>query len=420
MIKSFGFPMLLLLLCLGCQPSPPQPTDSFSNKAKATSLSYQERFDEIAEIVENHFFDSLKIVQEFPAIKQRYESQVETIQHQGQFSQLIGEMLTELKTSHTYYLCPSDVEYYWLGELFSRFVAPVQQVFNHQEVKYPSLGLLTQKLDQQTFVASVLPRSPADSVGILAGDEILSINGGPYEPVDSLRAYIGQMVELAIRRKANGEVLYFNPSPQLLNPKDAFLTAQKNSARLIESNGKQIAYIHIYSYAGEEYHDALISAIAYGSLKEADALIIDLRYGIGGADFSYLDIFNTQVPRSISIDRRGEQYTYDTKWRKPAVYLTNGTTRSGKEVLAFGAKQFQLATVIGERTAGEVVAGQIHALSNGDLLYLAVRDVQVEGVRLEGKGVAPDIEVPMDIRYTEGRDIQLESAVHFLVRQTKG
>jgi carboxyl-terminal processing protease len=49
------------------------------------------------------------------------------------------------------------------------------------------------------------------------------------------------------------------------------------------------------------------------------------------------------------------------------------------------------------------------------LLYGAVM-VVVDGKRLEGVGVEPDIEVPFDIRFAGGRDIQLERAKDEMVK----
>ena len=96
------------------------------------------------------------------------------------------------------------------------------------------------------------------------------------------------------------------------------------------------------------------------------------------------------------------------------MFLVNKTTRSGKEILAFGAKKYHLATVIGEQTAGAVVAGRLFTLSNGNLLYLAVRSSEIDGVNLEGVGVSPEIRVTMDIRYSKGEDIQLDQAINYL------
>jgi carboxyl-terminal processing protease len=45
------------------------------------------------------------------------------------------------------------------------------------------------------------------------------------------------------------------------------------------------------------------------------------------------------------------------------------------------------------------------------VLYLAVKDVLVDGERLEGVGVSPDIAVPDRLEYAAGADPQLERAI---------
>ena len=42
--------------------------------------------------------------------------------------------------------------------------------------------------------------------------------------------------------------------------------------------------------------------------------------------------------------------------------------------------------------------------------------IVIDGMRLEGVGVEPDIEVPFDIRFAAGKDIQLERAKDEIVR----
>ena len=75
--------------------------------------------------------------------------------------------------------------------------------------------------------------------------------------------------------------------------------------------------------------------------------------------------------------------------------------------------------LVGERTAGFVVGGRPFLLSDGSLLYLAVMDVEVNGQRLEGVGVAPDVEVPDQLDLAAGADPQLERAVDLAVEQCR-
>ena len=386
----------------------------FSAASAKALYSYSDLFEEIVEIVEEHFYNPAQINQDFPSIKDAYRKQLPQVSTRKAFSTFVNTMLRELNASHTYYLTPEDYEYYQLAALFSK-IPDVGALFQGRDVLYPTVGIMTQSFKERVYIVSVLPGSIAEKAGLLKGDEILSVNGSPYTPIASLRPFVGTDVSFEIRRKEQAEPFKIVMKPVLINPKQEMLDAQKASVRIIKRAGKKIGYIHIYSYAGDEYHKELLDAFVWGELKRADALIIDLRYGLGGAWPYYLNIFNRNIPALEMIGRDGKKTTVDSQWRKPAVYLVNAFSRSGKELLAFGAKKYRMATVIGERTPGETLGGRLFPLSNNDMLFLAVQSSYIDGVNLEGVGVAPDIEVPFDVRYCSGHDVQLEKAVEYLI-----
>jgi carboxyl-terminal processing protease len=139
--------------------------------------------------------------------------------------------------------------------------------------------------------------------------------------------------------------------------------------------------------------------------------VLDFRGGWGGCDPSFLDLFNPATPTLTQIDREGRSSIFATSWKKPLVLLVDGGSRSGKEAVASALQRHHLATLVGERTAGAVVAGRPFLLADGSLLYLAASDIRVDGERLEGRGVEPDIPVPAELPFAEGRDPQLDRAL---------
>ena len=170
--------------------------------------------------------------------------------------------------------------------------------------------------------------------------------------------------------------------------------------------------MHVWSYAGEQYHAELEQELLFGRLKDADALVLDLREGWGGASPSYLNIFTPRTVSVTALARNRARRTFTSGWSKPVVMLVNGNTRSGKELLAYGFRRHGIGLVVGSRTAGAVVQGYLSAMDDGSLLYLAVGDVLVDGDhRLEGVGVTPDIEVPFSLPYAQGADPQKERAI---------
>ena len=73
--------------------------------------------------------------------------------------------------------------------------------------------------------------------------------------------------------------------------------------------------------------------------------------------------------------------------------------------------------MVGAPTAGNVLAGTAYLLPDDSLLELAVADVLVDGKHLEGNPVEPDVAVPFDVRYADGRDPQLDAATALMAKR---
>jgi C-terminal processing protease CtpA/Prc len=334
---------------------------------------------------------------------------------------LINRMLGELGASHTAYLTQDEPAYYDLADIFSGALRrELPRIFPDGEVSYVGIGALTQEHDGKIFVYGLPAGLPAARSGLKTGDEIVAADGAPFEPVKSFADKAGQTVTLTIRRAAAGPTETLAVTPERIKPDEAYLAAIKGSARIIATEGRQIGYIRMWSYAGREYQHTLEEAITSGPLKDADALIWDLRGGWGGAQPSYLDLFDPRGPAMTVIRRSGTADIVNARWRRPAVLLIDGGTRSGKEILAYGFKKYGFGPLVGTATKGDVLAATTFMMSDGSLLELAVEDVRVDGERLEGHGIAPTIEVPFALEYSAGADPQLERALAVAARSVHG
>jgi carboxyl-terminal processing protease len=392
---------------------------SFSIPARAGSppAGYGPIFSEIADTVEKHFYDAGFVREQFGGIRERYAEKAAAVQSQPQFAALVNGMLAELRSSHTDYYTPDESAYYQLLSIFAAH-PNVRPLLQGKPPVYPSIGIETERRDDRTFVLEVFEGSPADKAGIVKGDEIVSIGGQPFTPVESLQKWLGRTAKLTVRRRKGSSPMTVEVAPAMVNPKEEFLSAERASVRMFDAGTKRIGYIHLLSYASEEFHNAFLEALA-GPLKNADALVWDLRDGWGGANPKYLNVFNERVPMLSLTDRDAATSAYDSQWRKPVAMLVNGRVRSGKEVLAYAFKKYGTGKVIGERTAGAVLGGAPFVISDGSVLYLAVQGVRVDGDVLEGKGVEPDIAVRMDIEYLGGKDSQLQKAIEYFAETLK-
>lgn len=409
--------LMTALLTLALTVGVPAPSN-FPGDARAAGQpdkSDTDVFDEVWSLVQNNFYDRKMLGLDWAAAGDKHRGAYAEAQTDVERSAAINAMLDELGVSHTRHFNKEQPAYYQLVDIFSWPLRhDIPKYFSGGAVTYSGIGIFTKEIDGKTFVSAVFAGLPADSAGLLVGDEIVSADGNPFEPIGSFRGKESELVALKIRRNANGPVTTIAVRPRRIVPDDAFESAMRDSARIIEANGRRVGYIHVWSYAGRSYQEILEEALSNGKLKDADALIWDLRDGWGGARPNFLNIFDPHGPTMKLTERNGDSEVVGFRWRKPVVLLTNNGTRSGKEVLTYGFKKNGYGEVVGERTSGALLAARGFLLSDGSLLILAVNDVTVDGERLEGRGVAPTIEVPFDLPYAAGKDPQLDKAIEVL------
>jgi len=392
-----------------------------SSSAQETSEAFDGagELQRVWELVNERFYRADFNSVDWPAAREKYLPRAQAAESWEELGPVINEMLGLLRTSHTNYYTAVDPEYYFLFGIFSTgpLAEVAQQRFPEGKVQFDSLGLFTRKVDGKWFVTGVLDGSPAAVAGVRRGNEIVSLNGQPFQPVRPLQglAAKGESVRLEIQVTAEpNSRRTLELKPVTLYPNDAMLAGMEQSMRVIDHHGKKIAYLHVWSYAGKQYHERLVQELLQGSFDQADALVLDIRDGWGGASPEYLNIFNQRVPQLTSVDRDQQESFYKTQWRKPVALLINGGSRSGKEVLAYGFRKYGIGPVVGERTGGAVSAGTAIPISENSLLYLCVSGVRVDGEVLEGVGVAPDHEVIWPLPYATAEDPQLQKALDLM------
>jgi carboxyl-terminal processing protease len=390
----------------------PSQTTTAQPEHSAATLAV---FEEVWRTVQEHFYDATFRGLDWAAVGEKYRPMAAAAGSDAERSVVINRMLSELSASHTGHYTTSDPAYYQLLDIFSRALRqPLRRLFPDGQVTYSGIGIFTRSLDGKTFISGVLDGLPASKAGLVVGDELLGAGGAPFHPIKSFASKAGQEVTLTIGRRADSSPEDIVVVPEQIKPNEAFLKAMEASARIIDANGVKIGYIHVWSYAGAQYQQLLERELSSGKLKDADALVWDLRDGWGGAEAEYLHLFTGRAPITTLINRDGHKSIANVTWRKPVAMLVNGGTRSGKEILAYGFKEYGIGDVIGSRTAGAVLAGRAYLLGDGSLLLLAVADVLVDTRRLEGVGVTPTISVPFPLAYAQGQDPQLDRAVSVL------
>lgn len=371
-----------------------------------------EVFDEVWQTVSDRFFDPDFNGADWSGLRGIYRPKAVEARTQAELSTVINDMLAELDTSHTRHFIPAEPAYYQLLGIFlpgnERLRRRLRRVGIDTEPRYSGIGIFTSTIGGHTFVSAVLDGGPAAAAGVLVGDRLIAAGGEPYHPIDSFVGKSGQRVALRVQRTANrASTRELSVVPKTFDAEEMFLDAMRASTEVVRRGDRRIGYIHVWSYAGHQFQRLLEHELLRGRLREADALVLDLRDGWGGASPGYLNIFTSHAVRMTMVARDGDETESLSGWDKPTVMLVNGNTRSGKEVLAYGFRKRGIGPIVGTTTAGALTAGSLFPMEDGSLLYLAVRDVRLDGMtRLEGAGVAPDIEVPFELAYAQGADPQ--------------
>src|SRR5439155_6523275 len=98
------------------------------------------------------------------------------------------------------------------------------------------------------------------------------------------------------------------------------------------------------------------------------------------------------------------------------VILVNEWTNSAAEMVAGFAADYRLATIVGNKTAGNVLGAANFRVGSGYWLRLPVFGWYTsQGSCLEGKGVSPDVVVDVDpVLLNTGVDQQMEKALEVL------
>ncbi len=395
---------VLFFAVVGSSTAPGQEEISFDKGAV---------FDEVFSIVDRDFFDSKFNGVDWPAAGKKFRERALAAKSEAEFTSHVREMLAMLRTSHTAYFPVSDPKRYQIAGVFGAVLGDDLAAL----CEFDGVGIDTVIVDGKTWVQSVFDGHPAHGAGILAGDEIVSVDDKPFRAIESFRGKAGQQARFLVRRTADAEPVGVSVTVERLDGQTMFEKALEASVRVIEREGRRIGYVHVWSYAGAKYHEQLKSILFWGKLKDCDALVLDLRDGWGGASLEYVNLFREPIAELRSETRNGESSNFSGVWGKPVCLLINGRSTSGKELFTYAFRKLGLGPVVGETTAGAVVAGSVRRLSNDAILYVAVSDIRVDGVRLEGIGVEPTHKVERPVPYSAGADPQLAKSLE-LMQQT--
>ena len=260
-------------------------------------------------------------------------------------------------------------------------------------------------------IEQVRPGSPAAEAGVVAGWRLIAGEGALWTPEQDIAE--GRPVTLALV-DGDGAARPLTLTPRMMEPAPAFVADRSRPGVLVLTvDGFELG---LGRWMGEQLEE----------LPPETDVVIDLRGNPGGRLAEADAVLSCFLPRdrpwAARTGRSGRRVELRTEGGcgdlvrpvgNDVAVLIDGDSRSAAELTPAALQEAGRAVVVGAPTAGAVLISQETRLPDGGRLSLSRADfVTSGGVRLEKRGVTPDVAAPLtpeDQRV--GRDPGLEAAV---------
>ncbi len=285
-----------------------------------------------------------------------------------------------------------------LGDRWSYYI-PADEYAAYQEQKknaYVGIGVTIRDTGKGYNVDAVAEGGPAEQAGLLPGDVMVAVDGKSVigMPVEEGKALVqgkkGTTVQITVERE--GEQLTFTVKRDTIRNKVA-------EGKMLPGN---IGLVTIENFNTNCYAE---SKAAVEALRKqgAVALIFDVRYNGGGYAEEMVKLLDYLLPKGDlfrTVDFMGKESLDKSDAgciELPMAVLVNGSSYSAAEFFAAALREYEWATVVGEKTSGKGHFQVTYNLSDGSAVGLSIgKYFTPKGECLEGVGLVPDVPVQVD------------------------
>ena len=298
---------------------------------------------------------------------------------------------------------------------------------------FSGIGIQFMIQSDTIYVSDVISGGPAEKVGLMPGDRIVTIDDSLYVgkvvnndgAMKRLKGPKGSEVTLGVKRQGEKELLSFTIVRGNIPVKSV------DASYMIDGRW---CYIKINKFGETTYPEMLI-ALAQGMQQDMQGCIIDLRGNTGGYMGAAIQMVNEFLPKGEMIvyteganAPRYEEYANGrgTCQKLPIVVLTDETSASASEIFAGAIQDNDRGTIIGRRTFGKGLVQQIMEFSDGSSVRLTISRYHTPSGRCIQKpytqGQSEEYELDLLNRYEHGEFFTQDSIKQdeTLAYETKG
>ncbi|MBC8140645.1 MAG: hypothetical protein H7Y38_04310 [Armatimonadetes bacterium] len=434
MMKNWQAAALAVFLGAPAFAAPPVPT--LTAPKPVAPATRPQIFDFVWRKVRDGYYDPKMNGVNWNAVRAKYLPKVNAAKDEAEFYVLLNAMLAELKESHFGAIPPSAL-------------GAAKQATPGMATGVPGeTGITAQLVDNQLTVVRVTPGSAGAEGGVLPGYRITAIKEKPVAPAieaivkadanadpryavwatmqSVLGGVVGTPYPLTVLDATGAEkTLTVTPRKSVV-PKVTFAALPPIPADIeTRTLAGGVGYVR-FSIFLMPLLQPVKDAVTDFAAKGAPAIIFDLRGNRGGLGVMANSIAGTLTAKEFNL---GTMKTREMAQKFPVVpqsprfagkvvILVDEGSVSTSEIMAGGLQEAGRATVIGRQTAGAVLPSQIVTLPDGGRLQFVFGDFRTpKGVLLEGRGVTPDITVPLSpalLAASASGDPVLDAALNFL------
>ena len=395
----------------------PKEGQKFEKKVPLNSLEtmvdpvaeWQQIFTDAWRLERDYFYDPKMHGVDWNAMRVRYGELLKDAVTRWDVNYVIGELISELNSSHTY-RGGGDEE-----SGLQRGVGYLGVDFAAENGAYR----IKKIVDGAEWDAEVRSPLKAAGINVKEGDYLLAVNGLPLGTDQEPHAAFQGLADMPV-------FLTVNDRPSLDGSRQVLVQTLSSEARLrhlawIEKNRKRVAdategkvgYIFVPD-TGQHGQSELVRQ--FRAQYNKAGLIVDERFNSGGqVPDRFIEMLGRKVLNYWAV-RDGHDTTSPAIVNPgPKAMLINGWSGSGGDCFPFYFKQAGLGPLIGTRTWGGLIGitGSPGLVDGGSVTEPAFAIYSTKGEWIiEGHGVDPDITVVDDPSLmARGRDPQLERAI---------
>ena len=373
---------------------------------------WTEIFNEVWRRYRDFFYVKNMHGYDWEALRKQYAAMVPYVAHRSDLNYVLGEMVSELSTSHSY-IEGGDFD---MPKRPQIALPGAKLELDHAAGRYRIAKIYRGQNEEELY------RSPLTEVGVDAreGDYILAVDGedltAEKNPYQLLRNKANRPVQLTLNSKPSADgarKVSFRPIPAERNLIYLDWVNHNREAVAKATNGR-VGYIHIPDMGANGIREFI--KFYYPQIR-MEALVVDVR-GNGGGNISRMLIERLRRQLLGTDFARTSDYTGtypDAVFYGPKVCLINETSASDGDIFPYMFRQSGLGPLIGKRTWGGVVGitGRGPLLDGGTVFVPEFATASIDGQYvIEGHGVDPDIVVENDpASVIGGRDPQLERGI---------